>query len=135
MTTIGAERLARAAEAIRAATGAGDVLVYGSAAAGRLRPDSDVDLAYLAAAPPSAETYLRLLAELVAVLGRPADLVSLTDASPVLRIQVLRTGRPLLGPPSRAFARWTMATVTAYADLKLARAPAERALRRRFGGA
>lgn len=70
--------------------------VFGSEASDAARPDSDVDLAVLFAEQPAPETYLDLVGELGALLGKDVDLVDLDRASPVLAMQVLRTGRILL---------------------------------------
>ena len=121
-----------AAQRIFEALGATDVLVFGSAARGVLRPESDVDLAFLSPERPPAETRLALLGELGEIVGRPVDLVSLGDAGPILAMQVLRGGRSLLRPPSRELAWLTMRVVSMYADLKRVRAPAEAALRESY---
>ncbi len=126
------ERLERAARVIQEKTGASDVLLFGSAAEGRLRHDSDIDLAYIAPSPPLSEERLSLHGALLKELGRPVDLVFLPTASPILSMQVLRGGQPLLGPASTAFVHFTMKTVSAYDDLKRVRASAERALLGRF---
>ena len=66
--------------------------VFGSAAHGTLRPDSDVDVAVLAARPLSPEARLALMAELSMALRREVDLVDLHDAWGLILRQVLTTG-------------------------------------------
>jgi len=62
--------------------GAKEVYVFGSAAHGSLRADSDVDLA-VSGLPPAA--FFRAASRAADALGRPADLVELDDESPAVR--------------------------------------------------
>ncbi len=68
---------------------------FGSQAAGEARPESDVDLAILAAEPCAPQRLLELREELAALLHRDVDLVDLRTASTVLRMQVLAHGECL----------------------------------------
>ena len=67
--------IGKAAAALKAA-GAREVYVFGSASKGRLRPNSDVDLA-VSGLPP--EVFFRAMAAAHDALGRPLDLVDLDD--------------------------------------------------------
>ena len=62
----------KAASALKAA-GAKEVYVFGSASKGKLRHDSDVDLA-VSGLPP--EVFFRAMAAAHDALGRPLDLVA-----------------------------------------------------------
>ena len=73
--------------------------VFGSAARGTLRPDSDVDVAVLAGGQLSTEARLALMAELSLVLKREVDLVDLYDAWGLILRQVLTTGTLALKRP------------------------------------
>ena len=66
--------------------------VFGSAANGTLRPDSDVDVAVLAGEQLSTELRLALMAELSLALKREVDLVDLYGAWGLILRQVLTTG-------------------------------------------
>jgi predicted nucleotidyltransferase len=67
------------------------VVLFGSAASGRLRPDSDVDVGFLGrAATPEDEA--TLLAVFERRVGRDVHLTDLRRASELLRIEVVRTG-------------------------------------------
>jgi predicted nucleotidyltransferase len=74
------------------------VYVFGSAAAGTALPESDLDLAVLAAAPIEPGERFELAGDLARVVGREVDLVDLRSASDVLRVQAIAHG-------SRLFAR------------------------------
>lgn len=61
--------------------GAREVYVFGSAARGALRADSDIDLAVVGL-PPAV--FFRAASRAADILGRPADLVDLDDESPAV---------------------------------------------------
>jgi predicted nucleotidyltransferase len=74
--------------------------IFGSAATGRPRPDSDLDVAVLLARPltqrRSLAYRLKLMTELGAALHRSdVDVVILNDASPLLAQRVLSKGKLL----------------------------------------
>ena len=71
----------RAAAALRAA-GARNVYVFGSAAKGEVREDSDIDLA-VTGLPP--ERFLRAMGDAADLLDRPLDLVDLDEDNPFTR--------------------------------------------------
>ena len=108
------------------------VYLFGSAARGRLRADSDADFAVLAAGTLDTVTVFETRLRLAAMLGRSVDLVDLRSASPVIARQVLAAGRRLCAPDSTAAARFEMVVPSLYDDLKATRAPVEAALRRRI---
>lgn len=78
--------------------------VFGSAARGTLRPDSDVDVAVLGGGQLSTESRLALMAELSLALKREVDLVDLYDAWGLILRQVLTTGILVLKRPGSAHA-------------------------------
>ncbi len=71
--------------------------VFGSAARGELRPDSDIDL--LVEFDPDARigfiAFAGLQRELADLLGRPVDLVPKKGLKPVIRPGVLSEARPI----------------------------------------
>ena len=75
------QRIARAAAVLKAA-GAREVYVFGSAATGRLRPGSDVDLA-VSGLPP--ERFFDAMAKAEDALDGELDLVDLDEPSPFTR--------------------------------------------------
>jgi predicted nucleotidyltransferase len=62
--------------------GATQVFIFGSAAKGGLRPDSDVDMAVTGL--PS-RVYFSAISKASDLLGRPVDLVDLDDSTPLVR--------------------------------------------------
>jgi len=73
------ESLQRAA-AVLQELGAREVYVFGSAARGTLRPDSDVDLA-VSGLPP--QVFFRAMSKAADALGRPLDLIDLVISEPL----------------------------------------------------
>lgn len=71
----------QAAAALRAA-GAREVYVFGSAATGKLREGSDVDLA-VSGLPP--KVFFRAMGAASQILRRPLDLVDLDENNPFTR--------------------------------------------------
>lgn len=72
------ELVAQGAALLRS-LGAREVYVFGSVASGKVRKDSDIDLA-VSGLPP--ESFFGTLARLTDLLDRSVDLVDLDDASP-----------------------------------------------------
>ena len=74
-----------------------ELLVFGSAARGELRPNSDIDL--LVEFLPDAEVDLidhaGLMLDLAQLLGRKVDLVSKNGLKPLIRASVLQEARLL----------------------------------------
>ncbi|MBN2701618.1 MAG: nucleotidyltransferase domain-containing protein [Methylothermaceae bacterium] len=77
------------------------VLLFGSLAAGRAGPHSDVDLAVAADQPLKAEEKMRLMAELAEATGRPVDLIDLKVVGEPLLGQILQGGKRILGSDER----------------------------------
>jgi predicted nucleotidyltransferase len=71
------------------------IYLFGSAVAGELRTDSDIDLAVLPAAPVPAAQLWSLAQGLAVSAGRDIDLIDLQSASTVMRTQVISTGKRL----------------------------------------
>lgn len=72
-------------------------IVFGSAATGRLRFDSDLDMAVKLGHPMSVSEKIALIEALAEQTGRPIDLVDLYDPPEPLLGQILQHGYRLLG--------------------------------------
>ena len=70
------------AAAVLKAAGAREVYVFGSAASGKARADSDVDLA-VSGLPP--KVFFRAMSDAESVLGRSLDLIDLDEDTPFTR--------------------------------------------------
>ncbi len=102
--------------------------LFGSAVRGRLKGDSDIDVALLFSTPPDGLKLLDMQEDLTTLLGRQADLVSLNTASAILGMQVLRYGEIVFDRSPRASSEFQVKTMFAYFDLKQVRRPIEEAL-------
>lgn len=96
--------------------------VFGSAASGRTRRDSDVDIAVLLARPlrsnRSLPYRLKLMADLGSALRRSdVEVVILNDASPLLAHRVLSKGKLIFERSPSARVRFQVRTASLYSDL------------------
>ena len=110
-------------------------ILFGSAASGRMRPDSDTDIGILCqvAHDIGFDAELALGANLERVIGREVDLVRLDKASTLLRFEASR-GRCLYEARESAFADFVARALLEYEDLRpLLRRCAEGMFRRMKG--
>ncbi len=105
--------------------GARFAYAFGSVVNGSLSSESDVDVAVDFGAPLTFDARLELAAALATAVGRKVDIVDLRAADPVIKMQVLRYGRPFLTNDLSARYAFAMNTLSEYIDLKLDRAPVE----------
>ncbi len=97
--------------------------LFGSVVSGRLQPESDVDIAvlYTRGNVPSYDTLLDLKDNLSRILKREADVVVLNDASPIIKMQVLKNGKKIVDCDSRVYSDFFVRTINEYDDLKKVR--------------
>lgn len=107
-------------------------LLFGSAAAGRLTPTSDLDVAVLYAEPLPVSELARLSGEVERHTGRSSDVVDLLRAGPILKMQVVRHGRDLVVNDRTALARFRAEVPSEYYDFRIERRAAEEALMARM---
>lgn len=99
--------------------------VFGSVLTAAFGDESDLDVAVDTGKPLTPGERLDLVEALTAAVGRDVDLVDLRAADPVIKMQVLRCGRPLLVNDQNAQYAFAMTALSEYLDLKLDRAPVE----------
>ncbi|MFK4766393.1 nucleotidyltransferase domain-containing protein [Desulfobaculum sp. SPO524] len=93
-------------------------IVYGSASAGTMRADSDVDVAVLAEAPLSLEARLDIILELSLALGREVDVIDLHTAHGLILRQILTKGAVALKRSTVAYARLMKRMLFDHADME-----------------
>ena len=72
-------------------------ILFGSMAAGKGRPDSDVDLAIDAGHVLDVDKKMTLIGKLAECTGRPIDLIDLRSVGEPLLGQIIRHGKRLFG--------------------------------------
>jgi len=103
------------------------IALFGSAAMGRARARSDLDIAVRADGPVDLDAVYRLLAPR---LGTDRlDLVDLRRAGSVLAFEVARHGRPLFERTPGAFRRFQALASSRYCDTAKLRRAQQRAIR------
>jgi predicted nucleotidyltransferase len=112
-----------AADVLRRCETIAAAYLLGSAATGRLRSDSDVDIAVLPVRPGAIGTAARLaLAEALArVFERPVDLGLLSTANVVYAKEAITTGRKIVDRDRATSSRFAMLGLSMYASLQEAR--------------
>jgi predicted nucleotidyltransferase len=112
-----ASALLHSAEAVEAA------YLLGSAATGRLRRDSDVDIAVLPrhGGHLSLADRLALASSLAVVFGRPVDVGVLSTTNIVYAKEAVATGKIIFERDRLATGRFAMLTLSMYAALQEAR--------------
>ena len=99
------------------------VYLFGSAATGRQRADSDFDLAFLPAAPVEPLARFQASQALADRLGREVDFVDLSTATTVMAKEVIRTGILLSESEPTLRHDFEMRTLSDYARLNEERQP------------
>ena len=94
------------------------VFVFGSFATRRITSHSDIDIGILFETLPDVYETNRLRDELTGLLNRDADVIVLNNASPILRMQVLKKGVLIFSKERRYFHQFFVDTVNQYDDLK-----------------
>jgi len=110
------------------------VVRFGSAAAGRARPDSDVDVAVLAERELSLADQERVVVDLARRHGMPEDRIDLVDlrtAPPLLLHEIAERGELLEGTPED-FLRFRVTAWKIYQDTARLRRARQENLRKRL---
>jgi predicted nucleotidyltransferase len=94
------------------------VFIFGSFATRRITSYSDIDIAILFESLPDVYETNQLRDELTELLNRDTDVIVLNNASPILRMQVLKKGVLILSKERRYFHQFFVDTVNQYDDLK-----------------
>ena len=101
------------------------VFLFGSVVQGRLTSESDIDTAVLFETSPDALEIHRMAQSIAETLKREVDLVDLNQASPILRMQVLKNGILILCSDLKHYSEFFTSTIKQYEDLKRIRRPIE----------
>ena len=83
--------------ALAAQAGIRMLILFGSLATGRGKPESDLDLAIDTGRPLDAESKMALIEKIAGCTGRPVDLIDLRTVGEPLLGQILKYGKRLAG--------------------------------------
>lgn len=97
------------------------IYLFGSIATGTSHADSDVDLAVLGSVTYDSTRLFELAAELAEMLHRDVDLLDLSEASTVMRAQIISSGQRIEGEGT-ALDDFESRTLSQYARLNEERA-------------
>jgi len=122
-TSISQHAVLAAVEALQRCEGIEAAYLLGSAAADRMRTDSDVDIAILPRRRDglSVNERLSLTGELVRAFGRTVDLGVLSTTNVVYAKEAVANGRILFERDHHVTARFAMLALSMYASLQEAR--------------
>ena len=97
-------------------------LLFGSAARGRLTPESDIDIGvYLKKRQIGFEEYLDLKSELSLVVERDVDLVVMNTCDVIIAMQVLANGVVIINNDPGLFVLYKARKISEYIDFKMDR--------------
>lgn len=97
-------------------------LLYGSAAAGRIREHSDIDLAiYVKKMPADVMARLDFIHKLSRHFYRDIDVIFLNDCDIIITMQALANGELIINNNPGLFIRFKAQKLGEYADFKLSR--------------
>lgn len=107
-------------------------ILFGSYAENMNKPGSDIDLAYKSSELLAEEKEIELLNELSNFYQRgDIDLVNLSKAEPVLKVEVAKKGRLLYGS-EKMFEEFSIYAAAIYADTKFLRDDRRKTLAKRL---
>jgi predicted nucleotidyltransferase len=106
------------------------VFLFGSTATHRAHRMSDVDIGVLFKTRPRIDRIIRLRDKLISLLRKEVDLSVLNEASPILKMQVLKNGTLVYAADKAQFSQFFVDTVNQYDDLKRIRKPCEESILR-----
>ncbi|WP_051920631.1 type VII toxin-antitoxin system MntA family adenylyltransferase antitoxin [Thermodesulfobacterium hydrogeniphilum] len=91
-------------------------LVFGSAATGKLRKDSDIDVAIYVKNPVSEYELLSLMQKLSDLIKREVEIVVLNEVSPLLRHQVMKNRKELFIKDFLVYSKFRENTIDDYQE-------------------
>lgn len=102
--------------------------LFGSQATGKATMKSDVDIAlfFNENQQPDMDQLLQIEDRITSLLKQEIDILVLNNATPVIRMQVLKKGKRIFENAHQSFIRFFIKTVNEYDDLKRIRQVNER---------
>lgn len=92
--------------------------IFGSYVQGKMRADSDIDIAIYLGKKMDIETYLEIKMHLSDACKREVDLIVLNDAIPLLKYQIYKNNISLFIRDKTIETRYKVKTLFEYSDMK-----------------
>lgn len=92
--------------------------IFGSYAQGKMRTDSDIDIAIYLEKKMDIETYLEIKMHLSEACKREVDLIVLNDITPLLKYQIYKNNILLFTRDKAIETRYKVKTLFEYSDMK-----------------
>lgn len=89
------------------------VILFGSTVTGKLRHDSDIDIAVMCDAAPTTDSLYHTAHKISEVVGRESDLLDLSSLTTVMQFQVVSKGEVLY---SNDYTRWAEYRIRIYKE-------------------
>ncbi len=99
--------------------------LFGSFASGTITVRSDIDVGILFHELPDFYEINNIKEDLTSIFKREIDVVALNDASPILKMQILKSGTIVYQADNNYFTEFYGSTVSQYDDLKQIRKKSE----------
>jgi predicted nucleotidyltransferase len=95
--------------------------IFGSFTENRLTRESDVDVAILFRNTPDYSLIVDIMDGISEISDRDTDIVVLNNASPIVKMQILKKGWVLKNDSERIYNDFFLRTIKEYDDLKMVR--------------
>ncbi len=92
--------------------------IFGSYVQGKIREDSDIDIAIYLEENMDAETYLEIKMDLTKVCKREIDLIILNNATPLLKYEIYKNNILLFSRDKAIETSYKVRTLFEYNDIK-----------------
>lgn len=94
------------------------VYIFGSYVQGKMRTDSDIDIAIYLEKKMDIETYIEIKMHLSEACKREIDLIVLNDATPLLKYQIYKNNMLLFTRDKTIETSYKVKTLFEYSDMK-----------------
>jgi len=104
--------------------------LFGSVVKNNVHSESDIDIAILFERDISIDQILKIEDDLTSLLQNMSYIVNLNRSSPIIKMQVLRTGKKIFERKPGVYSKFFVRTLNEYDDLKRVRSVNEKKILR-----
>ena len=106
------------------------VFLFGSVVKNNVHSESDIDIAILFERDISIDQILKIEDDLTSLLQNMSYIVNLNRSSPIIKMQVLRTGKKIFERKPGVYSKFFVRTLNEFDDLKRVRSVNEKKILR-----